>query len=154
MGSDVHHPGQPRLLSQMEAQVVALTNQSTADRLFRENPRRVIEGQPLALTPDAAYEEPKKGLIRTIRAGLAGLAGGRGRHPPHLLWASRPVPPYAIATDDRHLIDVGAEELDGPEIATWFATIIARFFRSSLSVAFATTLSVSAANPTRRTSGR
>ena len=62
VGSDLHHPGQPRLLSEMEAQVVSLTDQMTADRLFRENPRRVVEGEGL-LPVAARYEEPKRGLF-------------------------------------------------------------------------------------------
>lgn len=63
VGSDLHHPGQPRLLSEMEANVVSITDQGTADRLFRENPVRVLHGEPLLPAPYVDYEEPKRGLF-------------------------------------------------------------------------------------------
>jgi protein-tyrosine phosphatase len=69
VGSDLHHSGQPRLLSAMEAQISSLTDHATADRLFRENPLRVTQGEPLLPAPRAIYDEPKKGLFGRFGRG-------------------------------------------------------------------------------------
>jgi protein-tyrosine phosphatase len=69
VGSDLHHAGQPRLLSVMESQIVSLTDQDTADTLFRENPRRVVHGEPLLPTTSTSTGEPKRGLFSRFGRG-------------------------------------------------------------------------------------
>lgn len=67
VGSDLHHPGQSRLLSQMEATVVEIGGADVAQVLFVENPERVLAGEPLLPVPGVVREEPKKRLFGLFR---------------------------------------------------------------------------------------
>lgn len=67
VGSDVHHPEQNRLLSEMEANVRAVAGEEAARVLFRENPQRVLLGEPLLPVP--------AGDPGTSRKRLFGLFG-------------------------------------------------------------------------------
>jgi protein-tyrosine phosphatase len=59
VGSDLHRPGQPRLLPDMAATVMRLAGIEAARVLFQDNPRRVLRGEAL-LAPPAHAGEPRK----------------------------------------------------------------------------------------------
>jgi protein-tyrosine phosphatase len=60
VGSDLHRPGQPRLLSDMATAVTTFAGIDAARVLFQENPRRVLRGEPLLHLPARGGGEPKR----------------------------------------------------------------------------------------------
>lgn len=60
VGSDLHRPGQPRLLSDMARSVMEFAGIDVARVLFQENAGRVLRGEPLLSVPGRGELEPKK----------------------------------------------------------------------------------------------
>jgi protein-tyrosine phosphatase len=63
VGSDLHHPGQERLLPVMETAVAQAVGIEAADVLFGDNPARVLEGKPLLEVPVVEAESQQKRLF-------------------------------------------------------------------------------------------
>lgn len=66
--SDRHHPGATRSLSLAHDRITHLTDTATADLLLAENPRRVLDGEPV-VRPSPA-EPTKRGLFARLRRRL------------------------------------------------------------------------------------
>ena len=61
VGSDLHRPGQPRRLLDMERAVFDLSGEHTAWTLFHENPNRVLNGEPLLRPEPRPPEDTEDG---------------------------------------------------------------------------------------------
>lgn len=66
---DRHHPGAARSLALAHERITQLTDSATADLLLAQNPRRVLDGEPLVLP--SPVEPEKGGLFARLRRRLS-----------------------------------------------------------------------------------
>jgi protein-tyrosine phosphatase len=63
VGSDLHRTDQPRRLSQLYQAIVELVGEGAASILVRENPRRVLQGDPLIWREVLPFSNVRKGFF-------------------------------------------------------------------------------------------